>query len=78
MALQPRKKINKKGILLLIVVLLLLGFCIFLIISSLTFLIKNINLVLKAPVQSSPEVHFNLEEAKKLFPNLTTASTESD
>jgi len=41
--------------------------CGFLIIFSLTFLIKNINLVLKPIDPEDSSIHFNITEAEKLF-----------
>ncbi|HZI95597.1 MAG TPA: hypothetical protein VFD40_00205 [Candidatus Paceibacterota bacterium] len=41
--------------------------CGFLIVFSLTFLIKNINLVLKPTPPENSSIHFNLSEAERLF-----------
>jgi len=41
--------------------------CGFLIVFSLTFLIKNINLVLKPTPPENSSIHFNISEAERLF-----------
>jgi len=71
MVVKPRRKINKKEFILLGVGIAVIVFSLFLIIYCLTFLIKNINLILKASFASSNEIHFNLPGAEKLFPDIT-------
>jgi len=71
MAVKPRRKINKKEFILLGAGITVIAFSLFLIIYCLTFLIKNINLILKAPATSVNETHFNLSGAEKLFPDIT-------
>jgi len=71
MAVKPRRKINKKEFILLGAGITVIAFSLFLIIYCLTFLIKNINLILKAPSALSNETHFNLSGAEKLFPDIT-------
>jgi len=41
--------------------------CGFLIVFSLTFLIKNINFVLKPMFPENSSIHFNISEAERLF-----------
>lgn len=41
--------------------------CGFLIVFSLTFLIKNINLVLKPILPENSSIHFKIPEAERLF-----------
>lgn len=71
MAVKPRRKINKKEFILLGAGIAVIAFSLFLIIYCLTFLIKNINLILKTPSTSGNETHFNLSGAEKLFPDIT-------
>jgi len=71
MAVKPRKKINKKEFILLGAGIAVIAFSLFLIIYCLTFLIKHINLILKAPLTSGNETHFNLSGTEKLFPDIT-------
>ena len=71
MAVKPRRKINKKEFILLGAGITVIAFSLFLIIYCLTFLIKNINLILKTPSTSANETHFNLPGAEKLFPDIT-------
>ncbi|MFA5392507.1 MAG: hypothetical protein WC306_02320 [Candidatus Paceibacterota bacterium] len=71
MAVESRRKINKKEFILLGAGISVIAFSLFLIFYCLTFLIKNINLILKAPSASSNEIHFNLSGAEKLFPSIT-------
>jgi len=71
MAVKPRRKINKKEFILLGAGITVIAFSLFLIIYCLTFLIKNINLILKTPLSSGNETHFNLPGAEKLFPDIT-------
>ena len=70
MAIQPRKKINKKEFILLGTGITVIAFSLFLIVYCLTFLIKNINLILKTPSTLGKETHFNLSGAEKLFPDI--------
>jgi len=64
---QVYQNLKKKNSFFLIGGLMTIIICSFLIIFGLTFLIKNINLVLKpiSPVDSS--INFNISEAEKLF-----------
>lgn len=71
MAIKPKVTINKKEFLILGAGLLVIVLSIVLIVYCLTFLIKNINLILKAPINSGSETHFNLSGAEKLFPDIT-------
>ena len=71
MAVKPRRKINKKEFILLGAGIAVIALSLFLIIYCLTFLIKNINLILKTPLSSGNETHFNLPGAEKLFPDIT-------
>jgi len=71
MAVKPRRKINKKEFILLGMGITIIAFSLFLIIYCLIFLIKNINLMLKAPSTSGNETHFNLSGAEKLFSDIT-------
>lgn len=62
------KKKSKKDMLILggsLAVIFISGVLIF---FSLTFLIKNINLVLKTISTDDSALHFNISEASKLFP----------
>ncbi|NMB92401.1 MAG: hypothetical protein GYA31_02145 [Parcubacteria group bacterium] len=75
MAIQPRKKINKKQFLLLGTGLVMIALSIFLIVYSLTFLIKNINLILKSSPNPATETHFNISGAEKLFPSIQASTS---
>ncbi|MGC8651359.1 MAG: hypothetical protein ACP5RX_01960 [Minisyncoccia bacterium] len=77
MALNSKVKINKKQFIILGTSLLIAVFSIGLIIYCLTFLIKNINLILKTPINSGGEIHFNLSGAEKLFPNIPTSTSST-
>ena len=77
MAIKPRQQINKKEFLLLGVGIILIGFSVFLIVYCLTFLIKNINLILKSSPNPANEIHFNLSGAEKLFPEIKTSTTST-
>lgn len=61
---------KKKEYLVMGLGLLVFALSVFLIVYCLTFLIKNINLILKPPVSLNNQVHFNLSEAAKLFPTV--------
>lgn len=66
-----QKTLNKKSkketlfIGISLIIIIISGVLVFL---SLTFLIKNINLVLKTITSSESSLHFNLPEAERLFP----------
>jgi hypothetical protein len=77
MAIQPRRKINKKEVLLIGAGIILMVFSLFLMVYSLTFLIKNINLILQTSNTQETETHFNLSGAKTLFPNIENSSTST-
>ena len=77
MAIKPRQQINKKEFLLLGIGIILIGFSVFLIVYCLTFLIKNINLILKSFPNAANEIHFNLSGAEKLFPEIKTSTTST-
>jgi len=61
------QNLKKKNLFFLVGGLTIIIACGFLIIFSLTFLIKNINLVLKPTIQENSLIHFNISEAEKLF-----------
>ena len=58
---------KKKNAFLLTGGLIIIIACGFLIVFSLTFLIKNINLVLKPAPPENSSIHFNISEAERLF-----------
>jgi len=61
------QKLKKKNLFFLTGGLIIIIACGFLIIFSLTFLIKNINLVLKPASPENSSIHFNISEAERLF-----------
>lgn len=61
-------KKSKKEAQFIIISLAIVAICGVLFFLSLTFLIKNINLVLKTIAPTKSNLHFNLAEAEKLFP----------
>jgi len=61
------QKFKKKNLFFLIGGLIIIIACGFLIVFSLTFLIKNINLVLKPAFSENASIHFNISEAERLF-----------
>lgn len=61
------QKLKKKNLFLLVGSLIIVIACGGLIVFSLTFLIKNINLVLKPIDPENPSIHFNISEAERLF-----------
>jgi hypothetical protein len=61
------QKLKKKNLFFLTGGLIIIIACGFLIIFSLTFLIKNINLVLKPAPPENSSIHFNISEAERLF-----------
>ena len=61
------QKFKKKNLFFLIGGLIIIIACGFLIVFSLTFLIKNINFVLKPTPPEDSSIHFNISEAEKLF-----------
>jgi len=58
---------KKKNLFFLTGGLIIIIACGFLIVFSLTFLIKNINLVLKPAPPENFSIHFNISEAERLF-----------
>jgi len=61
------KNFKKKNLFFLVGGLIIIIICGFLIVFSLTFLIKNINFVLKPTPPEDSSIHFNISEAEKLF-----------
>lgn len=61
------QKFKKKNLFFLLGGIIIIIGCGFLIVFSLTFLIKNINLVLKPILPEGASIHFNISEAEKLF-----------
>ena len=61
------QKFRKRNLFFLIGGLIIIIACGFLIVFSLTFLIKNINLVLKPAPPENSSIHFNISEAERLF-----------
>jgi len=61
------QKLKKRNLFFLTGGLIIIIACGFLIIFSLTFLIKNINLVLKPAPPENSSIHFNISEAERLF-----------
>jgi hypothetical protein len=61
------QNLKKKNLFLLAGALIILIVCGGLIVFGLTFLIKNINLVLKPIDQENSLIHFNISEAERLF-----------
>jgi hypothetical protein len=61
------QNLKKKNLFLLAGALIVLIVCGSLIIFGLTFLIKNINLVLKPIDPENSSIHFNISEAERLF-----------
>jgi len=64
-----RKKISFLDFVLFSTGITAITFSVILFFYSLTFLIRNINLILKTPAEPTDIIHFNLESAKKLFPS---------
>jgi hypothetical protein len=58
---------KKKNLFFLAGGLIIIIACGFLIVFSLTFLIKNINLALKQIAPENSSIHFNISEAERLF-----------
>jgi len=58
---------KKKNLFFLTGGLIIIIACGLLIVFSLTFLIKNINLVLKPTPPENSSIHFNISEAERLF-----------
>ena len=61
------QNLKKKNLFFLIGGLIIIIACGFLIVFGLTFLIKNINLVLKPISSGDSSINFNISEAEKLF-----------
>ncbi len=61
------QKLKKRNLFFLTGGLIIIIACGFLIVFSLTFLIKNINLVLKPASPENSSIHFNISEAERLF-----------
>lgn len=61
------QNLKKKNVFLLMGALIVLIVCGGLIVFGLTFLIKNINLVLKPIDSENFSIHFNISEAERLF-----------
>ncbi len=61
------QNLKKKNLFLLAGSLMVLIVCGGLIVFGLTFLIKNINLVLKPINPENSSIHFNISEAERLF-----------
>lgn len=61
------QNLKKKNLFFLAGGLVIIIACGFLIVFSLTFLIKNINLVLKPIDPKNSSIHFNISEAERLF-----------
>ena len=61
------QNLKKKNLFFLVGGLIIVVACGSLIVFSLTFLIKNINLVLESIVSEDPLIHFNISEAERLF-----------
>jgi len=61
------QNLKKKNLFLLTGALIVLIVCGGLIVSGLTFLIKNINLVLKPIDPENSSMHFNISEVERLF-----------
>ncbi len=61
------QNLKKKNLFFLAGGLVIIIACGFLIVFSLTFLIKNINFVLKPIAPENSSIHFNISEAERLF-----------
>ena len=61
------QNLKKKNPFFLVGGLMIIVACGFLIVFILTFLIKNINLVLKSIAPEDSSMHFNISEAERLF-----------
>ncbi len=61
------QNLKKRNLFFLVGGLMIIIACGFLIVFTLTFLIKNINLVLKLITQEDSSIHFNISEAERLF-----------
>lgn len=61
------QNLKKKNLFFLVGGIIIIIACGFLTVFSLTFLIKNINLVLKPVTQENSSIHFNISEAERLF-----------
>ena len=64
---QIYQNLKKKNLFFLAGGLIIIIACGVLIVFSLTFLIKNINLVLKQIAPENSSIHFNISEAERLF-----------
>ena len=64
---QVYQNLKKKNLFFLAGGLIIITACGFLVVFSLVFLIKNINLVLKPMLPKNPSIHFNISEAEELF-----------
>jgi|GEM_PF-1743886 len=69
-----KNKISKKDFFLFGSGILAIGVAVFLVVFTLIFLIKKINISLKPLPANSSELHFNISGAKKLFPVITPIS----
>jgi hypothetical protein len=65
---QIYQNLKKKNLFFSMGGLIIIIACGFLIVFSLTFLMKNINLVLKPISPEDSSINFNISEAEKLFP----------
>jgi len=72
-----KNKISKKDFFLFSSGILAIGITIFLVAFTLIFLIKKVNMSLKALPANSSELHFNISGAKKLFPLATSTSSST-
>ena len=61
------QNLKKKNLFFLIGGIIIIIACGFLIVFSLTFLIKNINFVLKPIAPENSSIRFNISEAERLF-----------
>jgi hypothetical protein len=61
------QNLKKKNLFFLAGGLVIIIACGFLIVFSLTFLIKNINFVLKPIAPENSSIHFDISEAERLF-----------
>ena len=68
-------KITKRQAILIGMAILTLAILILLSVFTLTFVIKKINLILRSSHSTSGDLHFNISQAKKLFPLATSTLT---
>jgi amino acid transporter len=70
MFISIRKKILRANKIFLVLALVSLAVIVIFSVWIISFLVQNINLVLKQPVSAEKEVHYNIGEARKILSQL--------